>query len=152
MLNSVITTVENDENTPKPTFILSREEKEQEILSAGEALQRQGIRLLERQAGDRDSFSEVTFELSERLQALYGVLRGLSELYKSPVAYIKSNHTARNFTLYFKAEAKQEVKSFLEFVFNVLEKEIHFKKILHKIISIQNRQQRENELIYKQLF
>ncbi|WP_209329048.1 hypothetical protein [Lunatimonas salinarum] len=131
---------------------LNREEVEREVLSAGEALERQGVRLVGRQAAERGDFSEVTFELSERFQSLYGILRGLCDLYRSPVAHIRSNHTYRNFTLRFKAEARQEVRSFLELIFSVLEREMHFKKILHKVISIQRKHEQENELLYKQLF
>ncbi|EON77897.1 hypothetical protein ADIS_1610 [Lunatimonas lonarensis] len=152
MRSNLATSIDDNGNSLNPGLFLDKEEMEREVLSAGEALERQGVRLLGRQAADRGNYSEVTFELSERFQSLYGVLRGLSELYRSPVAYIRSNHSYHNFTLHFKAEAKQEVKAFLELVFTVLEKEIHFKKVLHKVISIQRKHEQENELLYKQLY
>jgi|GEM_PF-3812404 len=151
MLNSLNTTTDSEDNFPKSNFRLSRNEPIQEVLGAGEALQRQGVRLIGRQAGDSESYSEVSFELSEKLNSLYGTLRGLSDLYRSPVAYLKSNHAARSFTLYFKADAKQEVKSYLELIFNTLDKELHFRRVLRQLLSIQHRQEKENELIYKQL-
>lgn len=151
MLNSLNTTTDSGDNFPKSNFRLSRNEPIQEVLGAGEALQRQGVRLIGRQAGDSESYSEVSFELSEKLNSLYGTLRGLSDLYRSPVAYLKSNHAARSFTLYFKADAKQEVKSYLELIFNTLDKELHFRRVLRQLLSIQHRQEKENELIYKQL-
>lgn len=152
MLNSLNTTTDSGDNFPKSNFRLSRNEPIQEVLGAGEALQRQGVRLIGRQAGDSESYSEVSFELSEKLNSLYGTLRGLSDLYRSPVAYLKSNHAARSFTLYFKADAKQEVKSYLELIFNTLDKELHFRRVLRQLLSIQHRQEKENELIYKQLY
>ncbi len=151
MLNSLNTTTDSGDNFPKSNFRLSRNEPIQEVLGAGEALQRQGVRLIGRQAGDSESYSEVSFELSEKLNSLYGTLRGLSDLYRSPVAYLKSNHAARSFTLYFKADAKQEVKLYLELIFNTLDKELHFRRVLRQLLSIQHRQEKENELIYKQL-
>ncbi|HSI78854.1 MAG TPA: hypothetical protein VK957_23370 [Lunatimonas sp.] len=152
MLTALNTTTESEDNFPISNLKLSRHEPTQYVLGPGEALQQQGVKLIGRQAGDTERFAEVSFELSEKLTSLYGTLRGLSDLYRSPSAYIKSNHAARSFTLYFKADAKQEVKSFLELIFNTLDKELHFKKVLHKILSIQQRQEKENELIYKQLF
>jgi len=152
MLNALNTTTDSGDNYPKSNLRLSRNESVQEVLGPGEALQQQGVRLIGRQAGDSENYAQVSFELSEKLASLYGTLRGISDLYRSPVAYIKSNHAARSFTLYFKTEAKQEVKSFLELIFNTLDKELHFRKVLHQLLSIQQRQEKENELIYKQLF
>lgn len=152
MYKALKTTTESEDNFPTSNLRLSRHQPTQDVLGPGEALQQQGVKLIGRQAGDTERFAEVSFELSEKLASLYGTLRGLSDLYRSPSAYIKSNHAARSFTLYFKADAKQEVKSFLELIFNTLDKELHFKKVLHQILSIQQRQEKENELIYKQLF
>lgn len=152
MYKALNTTTESEDKFPVSNLRFSRHEPTQDVLGAGEALQQQGVKLIGRQAGDTERFAEVSFELSEKLTSLYGTLRGLSDLYRSPSAYIKSNHSARSFTLYFKADAKQEVKSFLELIFTTLDKELHFKKVLDKILSIQERQEKENELIYKQLF
>ncbi len=143
----------NDKEEPVALIKLSRYQEEDQGLSAREALELQhGVRLLSKQAGEEGVFSEVSFELSEKWNKLYGMFRGLSELYRSPVAYIKSNHSSKSFTLYFKAEAKKEVKAFLELVFSTLDKEMHFRKVLRKWLSLQSRQQKENELLYKQLF
>jgi hypothetical protein len=152
MLTALNTTTESEDKFPTSNLRLNRHEPIQELLGPGEALQQKGIKLIGRQAGDKDRFAEVSFELSERLTSLYGTLRGLSDLYRSPQAYIRSNHAARSFTLYFKVEAKQEVKSFLELIFNTLDRELHFRMVLHQLLSIQQRQEKENELIYKQLF
>lgn len=152
MLTTLNTTTESEDNFPISNLRLSRHEPIQDVLGPGEALQKQGVKLIGRQAGDKDQFAEVSFELSDKLTGLYGTLRGLSDLYRTPSAYIKSNHAAKSFTLFFKVEAKQEVKSFLELIFNTLDKELHFKKVLHQLLSIQRRQEKENELIYKQLF
>lgn len=152
MFKALNTTIESEDSLPISNLRLSRHEPAQDVLGPGEALQQQGVKLIGRNAGDTERFAEVSFELSEKLTSLYGTLRGLSDLYRSPSAYIKSNHSARSFTLYFKAEAKQEVKSFLELIFTTLDKELHFKKVLHQILSIKQRQEKENELIYRQLF
>lgn len=151
MLTALNTTSESEENFPISNLIFSRHEPSEVVPGSGEAWKQQGVKLIDRKAGNRDRYAEVSFELSEKLAGLYGTLRGLSDLYRSPVAHLKSNHKARTFTLYFNAEAKQEVKSYLELIFNTLDKELHFRKVLHQIISIQQRQEKENELIYKQL-
>nr|MBI1232488.1 hypothetical protein [Cytophagales bacterium] len=151
MVTALKTTTESNEEFPHSNLTLSRYDPLQDVLGPGEALQQQGVKLLGRQSGGKDTFAEVSFELSEKLAGVYGMLRGLSDLYRSPVAYIKSNHAAKSFTLYFKAEAKHEVKSFLELIFNSLDREQHFRNVLNQLLSIQQRQEKENELIYKQL-
>jgi hypothetical protein len=153
MNTALNTNRKNEKDEPVTIIKLNRYEEEDQGLSTREALEQQhGVRLLTRQAGENGVFSEVSFELSERWNKLYGMLRGLSELYRSPVAFIKSNHSSKSFTLYFKAEAKKEVKAFLELVFSTLDKEMHFRKVLRQWLSLQSRQQKENELIFKQLF
>ncbi|WP_114751004.1 hypothetical protein [Pleomorphovibrio marinus] len=153
MNNALNTNRENENNEPVSLIKVSRFEEEGQGLTAKEALEQQhGVRLLKKQAGEEGTFSEVSFELSEGWNKLYGILRGLSELYRSPAAFIKSNHQTKSFTLYFNAEAKKEVKAFLELVFSTLDKEMHFRKVLRQWLSMQRRQQKENELIFKQLF
>jgi hypothetical protein len=135
------------------TKIKGRKEMKDKGFLAGElSRRRNGIRLLSNEYGLNNGLSEVSFELSEKWENLYGILRGLSELYKSPFAYLKSNHDSKSFTLYFKAEAKKEVKAFLDVIFKVMDKELHFKNVLSQIISARTRQEKENELLIKKLF
>ncbi|MEX2567818.1 MAG: hypothetical protein WD431_17860 [Cyclobacteriaceae bacterium] len=111
-----------------------------------------GIRFLNQEIKVKDGHSAISFELSEKWENLYGILRGLSELYKSPVAYLKSNHHSKSFTLYFEAEAKKEVNAFLELLFKVLDRELQFKSALKQLISARVRHEKENELLVKELF
>ncbi|MEX2512956.1 MAG: hypothetical protein WD398_08625 [Cyclobacteriaceae bacterium] len=111
-----------------------------------------GIRLLNQEFKVKDGHSAISFELSEKWENLYGILRGLSEFYKCPVAYLKSNHHSKSFTLYFEAEAKKEVNAFLELLFKVLDREMQFKSALKQLISARNRYEKENELLVKELF
>lgn len=110
-----------------------------------------GIRLVSSMNENPDGFEAICFELSEKWASLYGLLRGLAELYKSPVAFLTNNHHKKNFTFYYKAAAKKEISAFLHYIFGTLDKEIHFRKALGKLLKTKIRQHKENEMLFKSL-
>lgn len=130
--------------------------EEKEISKKGRALSEMnfdqfGIRLVSTMNENPDGFEAISFELSEKWSSLYGLLRGLSDLYKSPAAFLTNNHSKKNFTLYYKAAAKKEIAAFLNYIFGTLDREVHFRKALGRLLKTKLKQHKENEMLFKSL-
>lgn len=110
-----------------------------------------GIRLLSSMSENPDGYEAISFELSEKWSSLYGLLRGLSELYKSPAVFLTNNHPKKNFTFYYKSTAKKEISAFLQYIYETLNKEILFRKALGKLLKTKIKQHKENEMLFKSL-
>ncbi|NHE59633.1 hypothetical protein [Cyclobacterium plantarum] len=110
-----------------------------------------GIRLLSSMSENPDGYEAISFELSEKWASLYGLLRGLAELYKSPAAFLTNNHSHKNFTFYYKSTAKKEITAFLKYIYETLNKEMLFRKALGKLLKTKIRQDKENKMLFKSL-
>jgi hypothetical protein len=110
-----------------------------------------GIKLTSKTKGKSDGIIEISFELTEKWNNLYGLLRGFSELYRSPVAHLKNNHKEKSFTLCYKADAINEMEVFMGTIFFALKRELQFRKVLQKLISIKRQQHQETQLLFKDL-
>jgi hypothetical protein len=110
-----------------------------------------GIRLTSPISRKEDGLIELSFELTEEWKKFYGLFRGISELKRSPGAFLKNNHQNKSFTLRYKADAINEIEAFMRTIFTALKKELQFKKELKKLISIKHQKDQETQLLFNDL-
>jgi len=110
-----------------------------------------GIRLTSPIKRKDDGLIEISFELTEEWNNLYGLFRGISELNRSHVAHLKNNHKEKSFTLRYKADAINEIEAFMDTIFFALKRELQFKKVLGKLISIKHQKDQETQLLFNNL-
>jgi len=110
-----------------------------------------GIRLTSPIIRKDDGLIEISFELTEEWNNFYGLFRGISALTGNPAAHLKNNHKEKSFTLRYKAEAINEIEAFMGSIFITLKKELQFKKVLEKLISIKQQKHQETQLIINDL-
>lgn len=94
---------------------------------------------------------KIWFSLSEKFAEYFPLLRGVFASAKSSAFSLQTNNSLKSFSLKFDTAIEAEAKEYLSRVLHIISAESRFKRVLRKIITNQEKFEREEKLLFTEL-
>lgn len=94
---------------------------------------------------------EIIFSLSETVAVYFPLLKGILASAKSQWFVLRTDDGSKSFALRYDKEREIEVRDLLFKVLGIVDAEARFKQVLRKVIVNQEKFNREEKLLFKEL-